>query len=313
VSIAGRQLPTPEPAPESAAFAGSRLAVVQDQQDQIAEVALDLIDVSKVYRSGGSALLALDKVSLSVAPGEFVCLIGASGCGKSTLLNLAAGLDTPTSGQVRADGQRVALMFQEPALFPWLTAAKNIEIALRARDAERPRPTFSLTGMRQVWAGRNLRAGWRARRTRQAELRARTAELLETVHLGGFGDKRPHELSGGMRQRVALARALAQDADVLLMDEPFGALDAMTRDLLHEELERICGERTLTVLFVTHNVREAARLGDRVIVLSSRPGRVIEEYAVPRQGQRRIDSAQVAELAATMTDRLREEMSRHGN
>ncbi len=116
-----------------------------------------------------------------------------------------------------------------------------------------------------------------------------------------------------MRQRVALARALAQDADVLLMDEPFGALDAMTRDLLHDELERICADRTLTVLFVTHNVREAVRLGDRVIVLSSRPGRVIEEYQVPRAGPRRIDSVEVAELASQITDRLREEMSRHGD
>jgi NitT/TauT family transport system ATP-binding protein len=174
-------------------------------------------------------------------------------------------------------------MFQEPALFPWLTAARNVEVALRARGVPKQ------------------------------ERRARTTELLQTVHLNGFGDKRPHELSGGMRQRVAMARALAQDADVLLMDEPFGALDAMTRDLLHDELERICSERTLSVLFVTHNVREAARLGDRVLLLSSRPGRVIEEYAVPRDEPRRIDSVHVAELAGQMTDRLREEMSRHGN
>jgi NitT/TauT family transport system ATP-binding protein len=174
-------------------------------------------------------------------------------------------------------------MFQEPALFPWLTAARNIELALRARGVPRD------------------------------ERRDRTAALLDTVRLKGFGDKRPHELSGGMRQRVAMARALAQDADVLLMDEPFGALDAMTRDLLHDELERICSERKLTVLFVTHNVREAARLGDRVIVLSSRPGRVIAEYPVPRQGPRRIDSPEVAQMAAKLTDRLREEMGRHGN
>ena len=144
------------------------------------------------------------------------------------------------------------------------------------------------------------------------ERRDRATELLQAVHLGGFGGKRPHELSGGMRQRVALARALAQDADVLLMDEPFGALDAMTRDLLHEELERICGERELTVLFVTHNVREAARLGDRVIVLSSRPGRVIEEIPVDVKRPRRMDSPEIAELGAHMTDRLRQEMASHG-
>jgi NitT/TauT family transport system ATP-binding protein len=280
VSLTDRRLTLPGFSPGASAWPATGAAAAEDGQ---MPAALRLTDVSKVYRSGRTALLALDKVSLAVAPGEFVCLIGASGCGKSTLLNLAAGLDTATTGQVDTAGQRVSLMFQEPALFPWLTASRNVEIALRARGVPK------------------------------AERIARTADLLELVHLGGFGGKRPHELSGGMRQRVAMARALAQDADVLLMDEPFGALDAMTRDLLHEELERICNERTLTVLFVTHNVREAARLGDRVLVLSSRPGRVIEEYQVPREGPRRIDSVDVAELAARMTDRLREEMRRHGS
>ena len=242
-----------------------------------------LTEVSKAYGTGASRLLALDGVSLTVADGEFVCIIGASGCGKSTLLNLVAGLDKPTSGAIDTGGRRVGLMFQEPALFPWLTAERNVELALRARGVPR------------------------------SQRPAVTAELLDTVRLGGFADKRPHELSGGMRQRVAMARALALDADVLLMDEPFGALDAMTRDLLHDELERICAERTLTVLFVTHNVREAARLGDRVILLSSRPGRIIDEYTLPRHGQRRIDSPEVSEVAARLTDRLREEVGRHGS
>ena len=246
-----------------------------------APAAVTLAGVSKVYGRGRSAVRALDHVSLSSAPGEFTCLIGASGCGKSTLLSLVAGLETPTAGEI-AVGGRVALMFQEPALFPWLTAAGNVELALRARG------------------------------TGRGDRKRRAAELLETVNLGGFGRKRPHELSGGMRQRVALARALAQDADVLLMDEPFGALDAMTRDLLHDELDRVCAGRKLTVLFVTHNVREAVRLGDRVILLSSRPGRVIAEYPVPIQRPRRIESAPVSELARTITDRLREEVSRHG-
>src|SRR5579863_10138638 len=146
--------------------------------------AVQLTAVSKVFGRGRSAVRALDKISLEVPPGEFTCLIGASGCGKSTLLNLVAGLDEPTSGQVTVSG-RVALMFQEPALFPWLTAAGNIDLALRARGLGR------------------------------TERRQQTAELLDAVRLGGFGGKRPHELSGGMRQRVALARALAQDADVL--------------------------------------------------------------------------------------------------
>jgi NitT/TauT family transport system ATP-binding protein len=245
-------------------------------------VAVRLANVSKRYGSEARGVLALDQVSLTVGPGEFVCLIGASGCGKSTLLSLVAGLDSATAGEVTVGG-RVAMMFQEPGLLPWLTAAGNVELALRARKVPR-----------------DVR-------------RQRTAELLKMVRLTGFGSKRPHELSGGMRQRVALARALAQDADVLLMDEPFGALDAMTRDLLHDELDRICAEQTLTVLFVTHNVREAVRLGNRVIVLSSRPGRVIEEYRVPDDGPRGINTAQTAEMASTITERLREEMGRHGH
>ena len=274
MSVTQRRRTPPEAAPGASAFPG---------RTDDGPVAVRLSEVSKVYGRGPSAVAALDQVSLTVAPGEFVCLIGASGCGKSTLLSLVAGLDQPTAGSISTEGGRVTLMFQEPALFPWLTAARNVELALRARGV----PT--------------------------AQRRERCAELLDLVDLGGFGGKRPHELSGGMRQRVALARALAQDADVLLMDEPFGALDAMTRDLLHEELERIWAQQTLTILFVTHNVREAVRLGDRVVVLSSRPGRVIEEYRVPRQGPRRIDSPEVARLAATITDRLREEMSRHGH
>jgi NitT/TauT family transport system ATP-binding protein len=254
-------------------------AVRVDGQRGDAVVRLD--GVSKQYGRGGNALLALDRVSLTVRQGEFVCLLGASGCGKSTLLSLVAGLDDITSGTLDTGGRRVSLMFQEAALFPWLSVAGNVEIALRLRGVGK------------------------------AERRDRAAQLLETVRLTGFGHKRPHELSGGMRQRVALARALAQDADVLLMDEPFGALDAMTRDILHDELERIWRERSLTVLFVTHNVREAVRLGDRVILLSSRPGRIVEDYAVDHARPRRIDSSEVAGLAATITDRLRAEVSRH--
>jgi NitT/TauT family transport system ATP-binding protein len=243
--------------------------------------AVVLTDVVKRYGRGPGAVTALDGVSLDVAPGSFTCLLGASGCGKSTLLSLVAGLDDLTSGSIDDVERPVAMMFQESALFPWLTVAGNVELALRVKGVGR------------------------------AERRRRAAELLDTVRLSGFADKRPHELSGGMRQRVALARALAQDASVLLMDEPFGALDAMTRDLLHDELERIWRERGLTVLFVTHNVREAVRLGDRVVLLSSRPGRVLHEYDVDLERPRRIDSTPVANLAAEITDALREEVSRH--
>ena len=257
----------------------SILEATQLRTERDAVVRLD--GVSKQYGSGSNALLALDRVSLTVAKGEFVCLLGASGCGKSTLLSLVAGLDQISGGTLDTGGRHVSLMFQEAALYPWLSVAGNVELPMRLRGVAR------------------------------AERRQRAEDLLETVRLKGFGHKRPHELSGGMRQRVALARSLAQDADILLMDEPFGALDAMTRDILHDELERIWREQNLTVLFVTHNVREAARLGDRVIVLSSRPGKVIEEYQVPRTGLRRMDSPEVSELAASLTDRLRVEMSRH--
>ena len=242
-----------------------------------------LEDVSKQYGSGSKALLALDRVSLSVQQGEFVCLLGASGCGKSTLLSLVAGLDQISGGTLDIGGRHVSLMFQEAALFPWLSVAGNVELPMKLQGVGK------------------------------AERRKRAAELLEVVRLTGFGDKRPHELSGGMRQRVALARALAQNADVLLMDEPFGALDAMTRDLLHDELERIWREQELTVLFVTHNVREAVRLGDRVILLSSRPGRVIEDFAIKHERPRRIDSPEVSAQAAEITDRLRAEVARHAN
>ncbi|WP_222854306.1 ABC transporter ATP-binding protein [Fodinicola acaciae] len=251
-----------------------------DRQTTAPAVRIDA--VSKVFGQRGGQVVALDGISLTARPGEFVCLVGASGCGKSTLLSLVAGLDSPTAGTIDTGGARAALMFQEPGLMPWLTVASNVELPLR------------LSGV-----GRT-------------ERRDRARELLETVHLADFAARRPHELSGGMRQRVALARVLAANAPVLLMDEPFGALDAMTRDVLHDEIERIWSERQLTVLFVTHNVREAARLGDRIVLLSSRPGRVVDEFAVDIPRPRRIDSPEVSKLASVVTDRLREEVRRHG-
>ncbi len=243
--------------------------------------AVQIDGVTKVFGRGPSQTVALDGVSLSVAPGEFVCLIGASGCGKSTLLSLVAGLEAPTSGTVTTGGRRVALMFQEPALFPWYTAAQNVELPMRANGVGR------------------------------AERRQRARDLLASVHLAGLADKRPHELSGGMRQRVALARALAQDAQVLLMDEPFGALDAMTRDLLHELLEGIWRRQGFSVLFVTHEVREAVRLGDRVVLLSSRPGRVLQDFGIAIERPRGIDSGETVERAMQIKERLNEEVMRH--
>ncbi|QNP69494.1 ABC transporter ATP-binding protein [Streptomyces roseirectus] len=237
--------------------------------------------VSKSFTGPAGSQLVLDDITLDVAPGEFVTLLGASGCGKSTLLNLVAGLDEPSAGTIATDG-RPSLMFQEHALFPWLTAGKNIELALKLGGVPKP------------------------------ERRPRAEELLELVRLKGSYGKRVHELSGGMRQRVALARALAQDSRLLLMDEPFAALDAITRDVLHDELTRIWAETGLSVLFVTHNVREAVRLAQRVVLLSSRPGRVAREWTVDIPQPRRIEDAPVAELSLEITEVLRGEISRHG-
>ncbi|WP_345803455.1 ABC transporter ATP-binding protein [Microbacterium sp. AZCO] len=229
----------------------------------------------------GQGPQVLDGVTLDIAPGEFVCLLGASGCGKSTLLNLIAGLDKPTAGRIETPAGGSAVMFQESALMPWLSARRNVELALRLRGVPR------------------------------AARRAQALELLDVVNLADAAEKRPHELSGGMRQRVALARALAQDRPVLLMDEPFAALDAITRDLLHEELERVWAATGRTIVFVTHNVREAARLGQRVVLLSSRPGRVAGEWRIANTEGRRIESPEVAALSIEITEKLRKEIRRN--
>ena len=230
--------------------------------------------VVKTFGRGPASTVALGGLDLEVPAGQFVCLLGRSGCGKSTLLNLLAGLDRADSGSLDVGGHEVSMMFQDATLFPWLTTGGTIGLALKLAGVPR------------------------------AERPARISELLGTVRLTGLERKRPHELSGGMRQRVALARALAQDATLLLMDEPFGALDALTRDALHDEIERIWQEEQLTVLFVTHNVREAVRLGDRVVVLAPSPGRVDVDVTVDLPRPRRLDSPEVSEQARALTDRL---------
>jgi NitT/TauT family transport system ATP-binding protein len=246
--------------------------------DPLAAVRLE--GVTKAFGRDEHALLALDHVSLEVRAGEFLCVVGASGCGKSTMLSIIAGLDSATTGAVDVRGS-TTLMFQEAALFPWLTVEENLSLALKLRGMPR------------------------------SERPGRVRDLLDKVHLTGFAERRPHELSGGMRQRVAIARAFSQEADVLLMDEPFAALDAMTRDVLHDELERLWSDRLMTVIFVTHNVREAARLGDRIVLMSSRPGRVAEEFTVDIERPRRIESPEVSHLAGAVTERLREEVRAH--
>jgi NitT/TauT family transport system ATP-binding protein len=237
--------------------------------------------VGKTFGTGRKSVVALDGVDLEVEPGEFVCLLGASGCGKSTLLNLVAGLDQPTSGRIDLNSSRPAVVFQEAALMPWLTAAGNVELPLRMAGVPK------------------------------AQRRAKAAELLELVRLAGLGDTRPHELSGGMRQRVALARALASTSDstdgkpsLLLMDEPFSALDAITRDVLQGELLRIWRATGTAILFVTHDVREAVRLGQRVVLLSSRPGRVVRQWDVE-------DAPDAAAVTDEINTALRKVISSH--
>jgi NitT/TauT family transport system ATP-binding protein len=242
--------------------------------------ALRLSKVTKVFGRGETATTALLDVDLEVSPGEFVTVVGASGCGKSTMLSLVAGLEKPTSGTLEVGGG-VALMFQEATLLPWLTAAQNVALALQLRGVSR------------------------------SERGGQARALLERVRLAQYADKRPHELSGGMRQRVALARVLAQDASIVCMDEPLGALDAMTRDAMHDEIEAVAQQAGLTVLFVTHNVREAVRLGDRAILMGSSPGRVVHEQVIGLPRPRRMDSPKVAEMAGALTHELREDVARH--
>jgi NitT/TauT family transport system ATP-binding protein len=252
------------------------MTAVLEREVVATQAAVDLRDVGKVFGRGADAVTALTGVDLRVRPGEFVVLLGASGCGKSTLLNLVAGLDRPTTGTVEVASGRPAVMFQEPALLPWLDAVRNVELPLR----------FAGVG--------------------RAARRSRAHELLDLVRLGGQARKRPHELSGGMRQRVALARALAATGTggLLLMDEPFAALDAITRDFLQGELQRIWKATGTAVLFVTHDVREAARLGQRVVLLSSRPGTVVREWD--------LTDADRDELTEEITGHLREVISTHG-
>ncbi len=246
-----------------------------------------LRDICLSYRTqDGEQLLALDDINLEVRAGEFVCIVGPSGCGKSTLLHLVAGLQAPTSGEILVDGKPVQgpgtdriLIFQDHGLFPWLAVGQNVEFGMKMKGVPK------------------------------AERNQRTLHYLQLVHLAKFKDSYIHQLSGGMRQRVAIARALATEPDVLLMDEPFASLDAQTRDLLHDELERIWSETGRTIIFVTHNVREAVRLGDRVVLLTFRPGRVKSEFPVDLPRPRSLEDPQVALAARAVLDELREEIN----
>ena len=265
----------------------SDLAVVPlPNRSETAKLSLKNVSVTYAINAHGR-LTALQDINLQVRPGEFLCIVGPSGCGKSTLLHLIAGLQRQTSGEVLVDdtpvqgpGTERILIFQELGLFPWLTVGQNVEFGLRMQGIPTP--------MRN----------------------AKIHDYLHLVHLQQFKDSYTHQLSGGMRQRVALARALATEPDVLLMDEPFAALDAQTRDLLHDELERIWSQTGRTIIFVTHNVREAVRLGDRVVLMTFRPGRVKREYQVDLARPRHLEDVSVAGLAREILDDLREEINK---
>src|SRR6266849_146230 len=252
------------------------------------------ITLSGVFRSFANSRCsftpALQNIDLEIEQGEFVCIVGPSGCGKSTLLHLLAGLDRPTTGEITVDGNPVQgpgtdriLLFQELGLFPWLTVRQNVEFGLKMAGMPRD------------------------------ERRDSARRYLRMVHLSHFEDHYIHQLSGGMKQRVALARSLALQPKILLMDEPFAALDAQTRDMLHDELERIWKETAPTIVFVTHNVREAVRLGDRVLLMSFRPGRIKSQFQVKLPRPRHVEDSDVAYLSKQILGQLREEIDRSFN
>lgn len=248
------------------------------------DIKLELTAVRRVFRSGKQEVVALDGLDIRIAKGEFLCIVGPSGCGKSTLLNLLAGLDTATTGSILLDGHEVrgisterSLLFQELGLFPWLTVRQNVEFGLRMKRVPRK------------------------------ERHEKAMGFLKLVHLESFANHCIHQLSGGMKQRVALARSLAVEPEILLMDEPFAALDAQTRDGLHDELEHLWQRTGKTIVFITHNVREAVRLGDRVIVLTPRPGRIRREHPVEFSRPRRMEDPRIAELAGRVLRTLRGE------
>jgi NitT/TauT family transport system ATP-binding protein len=259
------------------------MMAIQDELQNVAPEKLVVDGVSKWFRTRRASVHALDNVSLNIREGEFVCLVGPSGCGKSTLLNIIAGLEMPDDGQVLADGKPVTgpgrermMMFQESALFPWLDVMDNVMFGLKLK------PNLTRRERREV-----------------------AQYYLKLVGLEKFVRANIHELSGGMKQRVALARCLAPNPRVLLMDEPFGALDAITREQLYGDIQWIWQQRRKTILFVTHNVREAACLGDRVVLFSPHPGRIQEQFEIDLPRPRDINSVDLAKYSTEITRALK--------
>lgn len=264
---------------------GSAMRTVRMPEFDRPHVSLE--NVSKWFESKGNTTQALSGVNLEVKRGEFLCLVGPSGCGKSTLLYLIAGLEMPGEGRVLLDGDQVkgpgpdrVVVFQDGALFPWLTVVENVEFGLKMMGTDKQ------------------------------ERRERAMYYLQMTRIAKFAKNHLHELSGGMRQRVAIARALAMEPRILLMDEPFVALDAQTRDSIHQELQEIWARTGNTILFVTHNVREAACLGERVVVFSYRPGSVKREYRIDHPRPRHIEDPVLISTVAEITRELKAEVER---
>jgi ABC-type nitrate/sulfonate/bicarbonate transport system ATPase subunit len=246
---------------------------------------LHIRDVSKTFGAGGESVTALHHVELIIPKGEFVCLIGASGCGKSTLLRIVAGFEQPTSGDVRVydaaitgPGSDRGMVFQDYALFPWMTVRQNIAFGPRQKN---------LTNTKEI-----------------------TDKYLDMVGLAKFADRYPYQLSGGMKQRVAIARVLANEASILLMDEPFGALDALTREQLQDELLEIWARTQVTILFVTHSVEEATLLADRVVVMTAGPGRIESDNRVSLSRPRDVSAPDFNAVRRNLTERLTSHVSR---
>ena len=247
-------------------------------------------NVQKVFKTPGKDVIALKDINLEIKAGEFVCLLGPSGCGKSTLLNAVAGFALPSAGEITVEGKKITgpgpergMVFQEYALFPWMTIAQNIAFGLQVQKKEK------------------------------AEIDLTVNQLLDLLHLNDFRDRFPKDLSGGMRQRVAIARVLALDSPIMLMDEPFGALDALTRRNLQDELLRIWEKLGKTILFVTHSIEESIYLADRIVVMTYRPGTVKRDQYVNMPRPRDPASAEFNELKRELGRLVMEEQQRHAN
>ena len=247
-------------------------------------------NVQKVFKTPGKDVVALKDIQLEIQAGEFVCLLGPSGCGKSTLLNAVAGFALPSSGEISVEGKKITgpgpdrgMVFQEYALFPWMTIAQNIAFGLEVQKKSR------------------------------GEIEQTVNQLLDLLHLKDFRDRFPKDLSGGMRQRVAIARVLALDSPIMLMDEPFGALDALTRRNLQDELLRIWEELGKTILFVTHSIEESIYLADRIVVMTYRPGTVKRDQYVDMPRPRDPSSAAFNALKRELGALVMEEQQRHAN